>query len=81
MVPAAVGQDAPYGLIFINILPAPIIAMAPLVKRYLAPGGVVVLSGILRHQAARVLAAYGAQRFFLLRRIILGDWVTLVLSP
>lgn len=81
MVPAAVGQDAPYGLILVNILPAPIIAMAPLVKRYLAPGGVVVLSGILRHQAARVLAAYGAQRLFLLRRTILGDWVTLVLSP
>jgi len=45
------------------------------------PGGVVVLSGILRHHAARVLAAYGAQRLFLLRRTILGDWVTLVLSP
>lgn len=80
MVGAAVGQGASYDLIFVNILPDPIIAMAPLAKRYLAAGGVVVLSGILGSQAARVMAAYGAQRLFLLRRIILGDWVTLVLS-
>ena len=53
----------------------------PPIDVVLVPGGVVVLSGILRHQAARVLAAYGAQRLFLLRRTILGDWVTLVLSP
>ncbi|MAG23308.1 MAG: hypothetical protein V1253_02245 [Alphaproteobacteria bacterium] len=46
----------------------------------LLPPFEAVLSGILRHQAARVVAAYGAQRLFLLRRVILGDWVTLVLS-
>ncbi len=80
MTPAAVAARAPYDLIFVNILPDPIIAMAPLVKRYLAPGGVVVLSGILVFQAARVVAAYAAQRLFLTRRVILGDWVTLVLS-
>jgi ribosomal protein L11 methyltransferase len=80
MTPTAVGRNTPYDLIFVNILPEPIIAMALLVKRHLSPGGVAVLSGILRHQAARVVAAYGAQRLFLLRRVILGDWVTLVLS-
>jgi ribosomal protein L11 methyltransferase len=48
--------------------------------RLLAPGSTVILSGLLHPQANAVLAAYRAQGLFLVRRIRLDEWTTLVLS-
>ncbi len=52
--------------------------MAPELLRHLAPGGVAVLSGLLADQEREVLEGYAPLR--LVRRIALGDWVTLVLA-
>jgi ribosomal protein L11 methyltransferase len=45
-------------VVLANILAGPLIALAPTFARQLAPGGRVVLSGILTRQAASVAAAY-----------------------
>ncbi len=44
------------------------------------PGAVVVLSGLLTREAARVLAAYRAQGFALLAHRRYDGWSTLTLS-
>ena len=75
---AALGAEARFDLIVANILAAPLKAMAPDLKRHLAPGGVAVLSGLLADQGDAVIAAHAPLR--LARRLPLGDWVTLVLE-
>nr|MBT7306817.1 50S ribosomal protein L11 methyltransferase [Gammaproteobacteria bacterium] len=45
-------------LLLANILAGPLIELAPLLADHLPPGGVIVLSGILREQADEVIAAY-----------------------
>ena len=76
---AALGAARPYDLVTANILAGPLIAMAHGLARYLAPGGVAVLSGLLRDQARAVLARHRAEGLMLAGRVTLGDWVTLVL--
>lgn len=71
---------APYDLIFANILKAPLISLAPDMGRYCAPGGHVILSGILNEQADEVAAAYEAQGFTPASRKEYGDWTTLVMQ-
>lgn len=75
-----VGRAAPFDLIVANILARPLCRMAPALAAALAAGGGVVLSGILRAQEAQVLAAYRAQGLRLRRCLVLGEWVTLVLT-
>ena len=70
----------PYDVIVANILAAPLGAMAGDLRRVLAPGGSLVLSGLLRSQERAVLAPYRARRLRLKHRLVLGDWTTLVLS-
>ena len=79
-----VPSGARYDLICANILAKPLVALAPMVKRRLAPGGTVILSGLLDRQEARVRAAYRAQGMRLERRIRVpskdwGVWPTLVM--
>ena len=68
-----------YDLVFANILARPLARMAPDLKRALAPGGVAILSGLLRRQEAIVLAAHRTQRLVLERRFVIEGWSTLVL--
>jgi ribosomal protein L11 methyltransferase len=75
-----VTRGAPYDLIFANILARPLAAMAKDLRRVLAPGGVAVLSGLLARQEAYVLAAHRRQAMFLVRRIAIEGWHTLVLA-
>jgi len=70
---------APYDLLTANILAGPLVELAPALAGALAPGGRLVLAGLLSHQAGRVVGAYRRQRLmpqFELRR---GDWPILVL--
>ena len=69
----------PFDLITANILAGPLIAMARPVAAALAPGGVLVLAGLLTHQARRVAAAYTARGLRLVGRRDHGEWPTLVL--
>ena len=71
-------ERAPYGLIAANILAEPLCAMAPELIRHLAPGGVAVLSGLLAAQERQVVESH--EGLHLLRRVPLGDWVTVVLQ-
>ena len=72
---------APYDLIVGNILAGPLIELAPDFAHALAPGGVVVLAGLLDTQAEPVIAAYEALGITARARGS-GEWPVLVLhSP
>ncbi len=74
-----VRNDGPYDLVFANILAPPLVALSQDIKLALKPGGVAILSGLLRTQERRVLAAYMSKGFRLVRRIHRDAWATLVL--
>ncbi len=76
-----IARRAPYDLILANILARPLIALAPGIARRLAPGGAVVLSGLIARQERMVLAAYRARGLRLARRIAVSGWHTLLLKP
>jgi ribosomal protein L11 methyltransferase len=67
-------------LILANILLEPLQRLATPIARNLAPGGQVVLSGLLRGQAVAALAPYIARGLILKERIPLEGWMTLVLE-
>jgi ribosomal protein L11 methyltransferase len=69
-----------FDLIFANILARPLAQMARDLSHAIAPGGVAVLSGLLGWQEAYVLSAYRTRRLWLVRRIAIGEWSTLILS-
>lgn len=71
---------APYAVIAANILARPLCKMAEGMAELLAPGGRMVLSGLLVTQIAMVLNVYRAQGLALERTYEIGDWATLVLS-
>lgn len=75
-----VRQNGPFDLIVANILARPLMAMAPQLARHLAPGGNVVLSGLLNWQEPMVLAAHRQQGLGLVRRWRIGDWSALWLK-
>jgi len=75
-----VQRAAPYDLVLANILAPPLRAMAPDLARGLKPGGIAILSGLLNHQEAGVLAAHRAQGLYLRRRYRRDGWSALVLS-
>lgn len=74
---AGLMRRRPADLVFANILAGPLIALAGDLFRALAPGGYIILSGLLHHQAAAVDAAYRARRLSPLMPVLLGDWVVL----
>jgi ribosomal protein L11 methyltransferase len=70
---------APFDLVFANILARPLVRLATPIRGALRPGGVAILSGLLRSQQRFVLAAYLARGFRLKRRVLRDAWATLVL--
>ncbi len=71
---------APFDLIFANILKGPLLALAPGITEALAPGGRVILSGLLNEQAAEVIAVYSELGNSLEHHEEIGDWSTLTMS-
>jgi ribosomal protein L11 methyltransferase len=69
---------APFDLIIANILAGPLVELAPAFARALAPGGLIVLAGLLDTQAAGVSAAYQTSGFSEMERTP-GEWPVLVL--
>ncbi len=69
-----------FDLVLANILAGPLIQLAPELVQRLAPGGTVVLSGLLEEQADKVTAAYLAEGLTLQQRGVIEGWGTLVLS-
>lgn len=74
-----VRAHGPYDLVFANILAPPLVALSQSIKGALKPGGLAILSGLLRTQERRVLAAYTSRGFRLQRRLHRDGWATLVL--
>jgi len=74
----AIRANAPYDLIFANILLGPLKRIAAPLRNLTAPGGRVVLSGILPAQANAVIDAY--RPLTLHRRLDIDGWTTLVLA-
>lgn len=75
---AAIRSGAPYDLVLANILARPLVGLAPDIARLVAPGGRVILSGLLSHQEPQVKAAYAGRGFTLKHRRRLNGWSTLV---
>lgn len=68
-----------YDLVVANILAEPLCRMARPLSRRVAPGGHLILSGLLAREERLVFAHYRAQGLCLHRRIALDGWHTLVL--
>lgn len=68
---------APFDLIIANILAGPLIELAPDFAKALAPGGTILLAGLLQTQADAVIEAYEASGLFLADRGF-GEWPVLV---
>ena len=75
-----VTDNAPYDLVFANILARPLISLAQDIKNALVPGGTVILSGLLRTQERMVKAAYISRGFKVVNRIHRDAWAALVLQ-
>lgn len=67
-----------FDLVFANILMRPLIRLAPRLVRAIAPGGTLILSGLLRQQAPLVREAYANRGLVLERQIPREAWMTLV---
>ncbi|MBA4789801.1 MAG: 50S ribosomal protein L11 methyltransferase [Rhizobiales bacterium] len=76
----ALRNAGPYDLILANILLPPLKRLARPLAGLLAPGGRVVLSGLLDSHANAALAAYRDQGLKLVRRRSIAGWTTLVLA-
>jgi len=76
--PALKGKT--FEVITANILAEPLIELAPEVCAHLAPGGTVILSGLLKDQKKEVLNAYENQGLNLKDEFPENDWVALVLK-
>jgi ribosomal protein L11 methyltransferase len=74
-----VRAGGPYDLVFANILARPLVRLSTDIRSALRPGGVAILSGLLRSQVRLVLAAYRSRGFRLERRLGRDAWATLVL--
>lgn len=68
------------GLIVANILARPLLALAPAMRRQIAPGGRLVLSGLRLSDERAIRATYRARGFRLVRHYRMGAWVTLVFA-
>lgn len=74
-----IAQHLPYDLVFANILAAPLVDLAPEIGAALRTGGVAILSGLLRTQEERVLAAYLPLGFVVEQTIHHDAWSALQL--
>jgi len=70
---------APFDLLIANILAGPLIELAPDFAKALAPGGTVILAGLLDTQADAVASAYEALNLRVRDRGT-GEWPVLVLQ-
>ena len=73
-------RHAPFDLVLANILANPLKQLAGPMSGHLAPKAYVILSGLLNHQAAAVVAAYRARGLVPLRHIRIEGWSSLLLQ-
>ncbi len=71
---------APFDLVLANILANPLRQLATPMAAHLAPSALVVLSGLLPHQAQGVIAAYRARGLTLRRHLVIDGWSSLLMQ-
>jgi ribosomal protein L11 methyltransferase len=69
----------PFDLVLANILAYPLRQMATPMARHLAPSALIILSGLLPHQASGVIAAYRARGLVLVRHLQIEGWSSLLM--
>ncbi len=74
---ALVTRRAPYDLVVANILAQPLTAMARDFAGLTAPGGQIMLAGLLTTQAEAVARAYRREGCRVAERLVIGDWTIL----
>ncbi len=78
----SVGSDAPfsgtYDLVLANIIARVLIELAPGIGDAVAPGGTLVLSGVIEGREAEVRGVFDALGLVFARRDQIEDWVALV---
>jgi ribosomal protein L11 methyltransferase len=72
-------ERGPFDLVLANILANPLRQMATAMARHLAPSALVILSGLLPHQAQAVIAAYRSRGLVLKRHIQIEGWSSLLM--
>lgn len=75
----AIKHRAPYDLVIANILAGPLITLSPDISSITAPGGRIILAGLIARQMDAVLAAYRAHGFRLVARGGSAEWPCLML--
>jgi len=71
-------KDQQFDLIFANILAGPLMGLAPDIANALAPGGKVILSGILDEQAETVIKAFTEKGLKVTPQPSLSGWTSLL---
>jgi len=72
-------KAGPFDLVLANILANPLRQLARPMAQHLAPSGLVILSGLLTHQARAVMAAYRARGLVPVRHLRIEGWSSLLL--
>jgi len=78
LLAAELEERAPFNLVVANILAGPLTHLSVQISAALAPGGVLVLSGLLHNQENMILSFYHRLRFVARHRD--GPWSALVLE-
>jgi len=71
-------KNRQYDLVVSNILARPLMLLSRDLSRHVAPGGTVILAGLLFTQEAQVISAHRRHGLHLEKRIRIDDWSTLV---
>ncbi|MGH9696786.1 MAG: 50S ribosomal protein L11 methyltransferase, partial [Bryobacteraceae bacterium] len=72
-------SDRPFDLVLANILANPLRQMATPMARHLASSALLILSGLLPHQAQGVIATYRTRGLVLERHIQIEGWSSLLM--
>ena len=75
-----IAAAAPFDLVFANILKGPLVELAPTMAQHTAPGGHIILSGILVEQGDEVVQTYTQNGYNLVDRQDIVEWTTLTLQ-
>ncbi|MEM6913583.1 MAG: 50S ribosomal protein L11 methyltransferase [Pseudomonadota bacterium] len=73
-------REAPFDLIFANILAGPLKTLAPDIKELAAPGASLILAGLLDEQQNAVVACYRALGFEVKQQFGSSRWPALVMA-
>ena len=85
-VEASVGSlpDPPgerFALVLANLVAAVLVDLAPRLAAHLAPGGILLASGIIEPRAGEVVRAMAAAGLRVAHRLDDGEWVSLRVEP